>query len=309
MFCCALQFSPVNDPSETLGCHNSLNRSRAVVELYKQDESANHNSGVINSHHCHYSRLGNNVRQISSFFRSTSVGVGGRGAHKKLADPLPSQTQHPSHPRCLCLPLTVSLSQAALFLRPSIASGLPPQLHCHRESFENPFPDSLPACLFPGIHRQDMEVESEKCVCSSFFCQMQKHKQMPTGVEAEGERCRKLITWVQHCQSPLQQVQPSPLTSYPGQLVASLLILNSLWALTPGCSSDVKLALLRFLRDFCPILIRNWIFINLFWHICYSKCQPLTCIKMCQLCLYFKLHVAHLVHNSADTVFRGLCIW
>lgn len=122
-FCCALQFSPVNDPSETLGCDNSLNGSRAVVELYKQDESANHNSGVINSHHCHYSRLGNNVRQISSFSRSTSVSVGGRGAHKKLADPLPSQTQHPSHPQCLCLPLTVSLShKLPSSYAPSIAS-------------------------------------------------------------------------------------------------------------------------------------------------------------------------------------------
>lgn len=60
-FCCAPQFLPVNQPSETLSCDVSLNG--AGVKLYKQDESASHNSSVI-SHYRHF-RLGNDVNQIT----------------------------------------------------------------------------------------------------------------------------------------------------------------------------------------------------------------------------------------------------
>lgn len=95
-FCCGLQFFPENEPSVILRFDNSLIGSRADVKLYKQDGSVNHNSCVINSHHCQYSRLWNNVHKIESFSCSTSVAVGGRGAHKKL--PLLLQTQHPSNP-------------------------------------------------------------------------------------------------------------------------------------------------------------------------------------------------------------------
>lgn len=59
-FCRAPQLFPVNQPSETLSCNISLNG--AGVKLYKQDESASHNSSGIN--HYHDSRLWNNVHQI-----------------------------------------------------------------------------------------------------------------------------------------------------------------------------------------------------------------------------------------------------
>lgn len=54
-FCCAPQFLPVNQPPETISCDVSLNG--AGVKLYKQDESAGHNSSVIN--HYHHFRLWN----------------------------------------------------------------------------------------------------------------------------------------------------------------------------------------------------------------------------------------------------------
>lgn len=103
------------------------------------------------------------------------------------------------------------------------------------------------------------------------------HLLMQTGIEIGKEHGHNLITPGQQCQSPLQQVQSSPLTSYPGQLVALLLILNSLWALTPAGSSDTKVPPLRLLCDVCTIVKRTRIFINLFRHICYR--QHALCVR------------------------------
>lgn len=223
---------------------------------------------------------------IKSFGGSRSVGVGGRGAHEQLADPLPSQTQHPSHPQCLCLPLTVSFSWAALFLRPSFSSPLALWL--------SPCPlwesSAASACVFvpSHLHRRNRSWVGKR-VCS--FCQItQKHKYAPlnAGWKRHLKRNVAVASSVQQCQSDLRQVQSSPLTSYPGQLLALLLILNSVLAVTQLALQTLNFSSADFSYE---AFIQFWweleSLLTFFWHICYSKCHPPSCVKMCQLCLYF----------------------
>lgn len=230
---------------------------------------------------------------IKSFGGSRSVGVGGRGAHEQLADPLPSQTQHPSHPQCLCLPLTVSFSWAALFLRPSFSSPLPLWLHLvlfgnlrtHRS-----WPFAASACVFvpSHLHRRNRSWVG-KSVCS--FCQItqkQKYAPLNAGWRRHLKRNVAIASSVQQCQSDLRQVQSSPLTSYPGQLLALLLILNSVLAVTQLALQTLNFSSADFSYE---VFIQFWwelvSLLTFFWHICFSKCHPPSCVKMCQLCLYF----------------------
>lgn len=143
----------------------------------------------------------------------------------------------------LSLSPTHSFSQAALCLHPSISSCLPVWLH--RVLFGNSFFPLVAAATLrvvpshpPRRNGSWVGKSAEKCTDAHFNA----------GWSRDGRL--NLITSVRQCRSPFLQVQPSPLTSFPGQLLTLLLILNSLSALTLAGSSDLKLPLLRFVRLF-----------------------------------------------------------
>lgn len=127
---------------------------------------------------------------------------------------------------------SLSFSQAALFRHPSISSCLPVWLH--RVLFGNllnffSFLVAAATCeLSSNTGRGETEVALGK-VCS--LCQKNAPMRilMQIGVETV---VLISLPWSNNAGLLFQQVQPSPLTSYPGQLVTLLLILNSLSALT-----------------------------------------------------------------------------
>lgn len=85
-----------------------LNCLWSDLKFYKQDKSKNQDTSVLNSHHCHYPRLWNNVHQISYH---SSVNVGGHVVPKKaLKIPPITNPTSLSSPQCLCLSHSLSLS-------------------------------------------------------------------------------------------------------------------------------------------------------------------------------------------------------
>ena len=122
-------FSAVNQNnaqywSVSAGTIIPLNCPWSDLKFYKKDKSKNQDTSVLNSHHCHYPRLWNNVYQISC---RSSVSVGGHVVPKKaLKIPAITNPTSLSSPQCLCLSHSLSLSpsRATFFLRPSISSRL-----------------------------------------------------------------------------------------------------------------------------------------------------------------------------------------
>lgn len=136
--------------------------------------SASQHTSVINSHHLHYSRLWNNVHQVSSL-TLCAVLTWADMWHRKSSQ-IPCHRKSLSSPPCLCLrlPLTVSLTSQPLptpfHFSPSSLSDFSIFL------FWNFFQSvlffallllllSCRSTLFSDIHREEARRICEKSVC------------------------------------------------------------------------------------------------------------------------------------------------
>lgn len=130
-----------------------LNCLWSDLKFYKQDKSKNQDTSVLNSHHCHYPRLWNNVHQISYHW---NVSGGGHVVPKKaLKIPAITNPTSLSSPQCLCLSHSLSLSHEP---PSSYAPPSPPVfslwLHHFFASLSPLFSLTCLFCLYSDIHRE-----------------------------------------------------------------------------------------------------------------------------------------------------------